>query len=469
MIGVTLTAALAVGMSAIFFGARLPRDHLGWTLEGARKTVHVMCALGGAGLIFMVPDRPVLAAAALLAAAAIWLGERLGLRSGVTDRDRSLAGPVLGFAAYGVLVAFAPRLEAVAAAFVVLAVGDTAACWAGRRWGRRRIDPRRPKTWIGAGAFALTAFPPLLAILVLFQGATLQVLLLATVTTLAAAALEACLSGAIDNFVVPVAVTILLTLGQGWAGDPVVAGAQLLAVAGVLALAAWRRWLRPEGLLAAGVVGLVVFMAGGWRAIVVLLVFFIASSILTRLRPAMTVQSDAKLGRDAAQVGAWTVAPVAALALAPAEVAATAFCGAVAAACADTFATEIGRLSPAAPRLITTGARVPRGTSGGVTGLGLMGSALGAAAVAATALGCGLISARQAGWVVGAGLLASLLDSWLGAALQRRYLCPCHGESEEATCPSARRYRGVSWLSNAGVNAVVSAAACAAAAAGALL
>src|SRR5438093_5230732 len=44
--------------------------------------------------------------------------------------------------------------------------------------------------------------------------------------------------------------------------------------------------------------------------------------------------------------------------------------GALAAAAADTWATEIGAFSPFAPRLITSGRQVPRGTSGGITVLG---------------------------------------------------------------------------------------------------
>src|SRR2546425_12354550 len=59
-----------------------------------------------------------------------------------------------------------------------------------------------------------------------------------------------------------------------------------------------------------------------------------------------------------------------------------AFAGSLAAATADTWAREIGRHSPIAPRLITNGTRVPPGTDGGMTLLGTAGGIAGAGFVA---------------------------------------------------------------------------------------
>src|SRR5207237_5024631 len=54
------------------------------------------------------------------------------------------------------------------------------------------------------------------------------------------------------------------------------------------------------------------------------------------------------------------------------------FTGTLATATADTWATELGVLSPRPPRLVTTGKRVAPGTSGGISLLGTAASALGA-------------------------------------------------------------------------------------------
>ena len=120
------------------------------------------------------------------------------------------------------------------------------------------------------------------------------------------------------------------------------------------------RWLTPDGLVAAGAVGGAVVWGLGWRGLAGLAAFFVSGSLLTQLaerrgprRSARQVLANGGVAALGALAGSWTLAA-----------------GALAAAAADTWATEIGAFSPIAPRLVTTGQRVTRGTSGGSTGLG---------------------------------------------------------------------------------------------------
>ena len=185
----------------------------------------------------------------------------------------------------------------------------------------------------------------------------------------------------------------------------------------------------------------------GWAGLVVLVAFFLPSSLLTpgggRRRP---VQVAANGGVAA---GAALLARAG-----PAWVAA--FAGALAAAAADTWATEIGGRSRRPPRLITTGRPVPPGTSGGITWLGTAGGTAGAACVAATATLVGLIGGRRAVLVGAAGLAASLADSVLGATLQARYCCASCGTVSEVRRPCCGAQptlaAGLPWVTNDTVN-----------------
>jgi len=91
------------------------------------------------------------------------------------------------------------------------------------------------------------------------------------------------------------------------------------------------------------------------------------------------------------------------------------FAAAVAAATADTWASEIGRHSRTPPRLITDGMHVPAGTDGGMTLLGTAGGIAGAGFVAGLS---SLVGQRSTLAVAVAGVVGMLVDSLLGATVQ---------------------------------------------------
>jgi uncharacterized membrane protein len=104
---------------------------------------------------------------------------------------------------------------------------------------------------------------------------------------------------------------------------------------------------------------------------------------------------------------------------------------------------------------------LPPGTSGGVTLLGLFGTALGAAFIEMAALllhwPSPVVVAALAGGVAG-----SLTDSLAGALLQQRRWCPVCGSHSERlvhTCGARTRIvGGLSLLDNDGVNLLCTAA-----------
>ncbi len=136
-----------------------------------------------------------------------------------------------------------------------------------------------------------------------------------------------------------------------------------------------------------------------------------------------------------------------------------AFAGVMATVTADTWATELGVLSKQPPRSITTMRPVAPGTSGGISLMGLLASAIGAALIGAVLmLGLAFERGTWQIWIVLAallgGLAGSLLDSLLGATLQAMYSGP-NGETERhrnAHGQPNRLIRGLPWMNNDMVN-----------------
>jgi uncharacterized protein (TIGR00297 family) len=153
--------------------------------------------------------------------------------------------------------------------------------------------------------------------------------------------------------------------------------------------------------LAAFAVGVATVYGCGWRGFAVLLAFFVSSSLLSKrhtLRTERQVVANGGVAALAALLGNWP-----------------AFAGSLAAATADTWATEIGRRSPTPPRLVTNWTPVPAGTDGGMTVLGTLGGIAGAGFIAGTSY---LLGNRWVPAVALAGALGMLLDSILGATVQ---------------------------------------------------
>ena len=206
------------------------------------------------------------------------------------------------------------------------------------------------------------------------------------------------------------------------------------------------RWLSGGGVLAAVAVGTAVTAGLGWRGLVPLFAFFLSGSLLTQAsggsggtRTVRQVLANGGVAALAAAMGHWP-----------------ATAGALAAATADTWATEIGAFSPRPPRSIATGAPVSAGASGGITLLGTVGGTLGAIGIAALMVWLFRGPVISVAAIAIAGVAGMLADSWLGATVQGVFECPACGaqvERGDILCHEpVRRIRGWTWLDNNGVN-----------------
>lgn len=270
-----------------------------------------------------------------------------------------------------------------------------------------------------------------------------------------------------------------------------------LALSAAIGFVAYRRGsLSESGVVGAVITGTLIFGFGGFIPGLMLVAFFVSSSYLSHSHAqakqefADRFQKGAR--RDLGQAlanGGWAAFLSVAYGLAlafnlPLPTPTLLFAGivgALATVTADTWATEIGVLSNAAPRLVTTGRVVPAGTSGAITPLGTVAALLGGLFIGVVAsLGVFVpivadplrgLSAPPPGqlltlWVdllprlafIGgtSGLLGSLFDSLLGATLQAVYFCEydeVQTESRVHTCGRRTRLvRGWMWLENDWVN-----------------
>jgi uncharacterized protein (TIGR00297 family) len=182
-----------------------------------------------------------------------------------------------------------------------------------------------------------------------------------------------------------------------------------------------------------------------------LLFFFVSSSVLSHWRASereRLVGAVLEKGsrRDAIQVLANGVVFAVAALLSTAgnpETWQAIGAGALAAATADTWSTEVGTVLGGTPRLLLFGREVQPGTSGGVTIAGLVSSV--AAAVLAAIVSSGMDWKTPVFAVVAGGVAGSLIDSVLGATIQERGWCASCAVATERrihTCGTGTAHRG---------------------------
>ena len=173
--------------------------------------------------------------------------------------------------------------------------------------------------------------------------------------------------------------------------------------------------------------GTVVWSCLDWRGYLLLLAFFVIGTGTTRLgfqRKESLGLAEARRGRRGARnaianMGVAAVCALLAVFTPLRELFVLAFAGSFAAATADTLESEIGQLWGGRPRLLTTWRAVPAGTDGGVSAVGTLAGAAGALVLSGLGWAVGFYAARGFVAVATAGFLATILESPIGATLER--------------------------------------------------
>jgi len=309
------------------------------------------------------------------------------------------------------LVALLP-LHVAGACWAIMALGDGAAAMAGRGtpwpWNRG-------KTIVGSAAFLTAAFAGAAAVWWWIALTTPPWTKLALAVALAALVESLALPVADDLTVPVIPAAILGRLAPAISISPY--GAAFSAVFAIAAFAL--RLVTISGAIAGFVLATLLYSFGGWQAGALLFAFFAIGSGATRF----AYQKKQSLGlaerRRGARVAEQAIANAAAAVFfafigQPVGVVAS-----LAAATADTVATEIGPLLGGRVYLLATGRVVRVGVSGGVSIAGTIVGLVAAALVTAVAIGFGGLRGGEFRAVIIGATTGSVIDSMLGGTLEK--------------------------------------------------
>jgi uncharacterized protein (TIGR00297 family) len=490
---------LFAAMMIILFGciaiAELMRKFTDLSAGTTRKIVHILVGI----FVFFVPIlfiSPVPAILmSLLFIALNYVSVRFALFKGMDDPVHQTYGTVYFPLAFLILVVLFwyqyPII--ISTSILILGLGDAAASVVGQRVrnprelkiGRDRKTMQGSLTMVLVTAAVTTGcllfYPDDVTYSSMILGSKIVfILIVAIITAVVSGVAEALSFRGTDNLFIPaVSALILFVFLEG--GDSMAVqlpvGFIFALVVSILSLRAG--FLSSEGAAATFLMAVIIFGIGGWIWTIPILIFFILSSLISKIKNPRKQHAESRFAkshrRDAGQVfangGIATLFVIADFIHAhPLWYAA--YLGAVAAAMADTWGTEVGVSFSEKAWSILTWEKVPAGFSGGVSAPGITAGIVGAALIGFS----GILSSDTTAAIhprvtifiliiVAAGFFGSLMDSYAGALLQVQYKCPRCGLTIEAVShcgiPTSP-YRGIRWIDNDYVNVVCTASGAAA-------
>lgn len=412
--------------------------------EDRRQIVHV--AMGGWALLLRWltwPQAAVLAVAALAFNTLVLprIGGRAMYRPADVARGYPLGILLYPFVVLVLVVTFRQRLDLTAAAWGILAAGDGFATIVGQRVPAHRLPWNREKTVAGLLAFIVcgavagsalaiwtaphVAPPPSMALLIIGPVAA----------SLAAAFVETIPVRLDDNISVPLTAGFVLWAVSAF--DPLIwsANAQpvlwslrfavpLNGAAAVLGYAAGTVSL--SGVIAGFVIGTAVYACAGPGAWVLLLACFAVASLTSRIGQRRKLHlgiAEERGGRRSAanalaNTGLAAVAAILAAVSPHRDAAMAALAAALIAGSSDTVASEIGKAFGRRTFLIVGLRPVPPGTSGALSLEGTAAGIAAAFALAFVARATGTIAHAMLMPVALGAVVASFIESALGATLE---------------------------------------------------
>ncbi|MBN1541364.1 DUF92 domain-containing protein [candidate division KSB1 bacterium] len=470
----------ALGLLLLIAAAEFFRKKAGIGPEATRKSVHILTGLLVAATPFVLQTLWPMVILGVVFAIVDFFAVRRHLFVGMHNTARETYGTVfypLSFVLLAFLFWNNNQLIFITA-MLIMAISDAVAAMVGAHAAKPiQLHPQL-ETKSLQGSLAMFLSTLLIVLLSLSWFAELnpfgvlgwgERLWLAGVTAVMATVCEAVSVKGSDNLTVPLGSALVMhyLLTHGPTDQVIFTSGMALAAA--IALLSYRaRFVDPGGAIGVFVMGTIVFGIGRWAFAAPILVFFVFSSLLSKMGKKRKKRVDGifeKTGcRDIWQVianGGLATALLLGWYLLGWNGFYLLFIGSLAAVNADTWATEIGVLSRQTPRSVVTFTPVSVGASGGVTLLGTLGALAGALVLAGTGYlfsphsSPRILGATEFWLILTAGLLSSFVDSWLGATVQAQYRCAvCSKQTEKMHhCDRTTLFiSGRTWINNDVVN-----------------
>jgi uncharacterized protein (TIGR00297 family) len=461
---------VSTGLILCVVVGELIRKHFHWTAEVTRKFVHISVGI----IIFFAPQlfhtALIPLGLAFIAVCSMAIAVRKGLLVGMHGTTRFSYGTMFYPLSFFILIIlfWNKYPEIISLSMFGLAIGDATAAIVGESLRHPKIFylTSDKKSIEGSMTMFIVSNIVLLCgmyFLGLFSKYTIGYLFItALCTSLITTIWEALSSKGFDNFTVPMSIafalyyflvpTPLQNIEQFQYG--------ILLSLGIAFLSYYFRFLSISGSAATILLASTIFGIGGWKWTIPILVFFIFSSILSKIGKGKKQHIEhifeKSSTRDWGQVAAnggiaglivllqyffqdFNFYPY--------------YIGAIAAVTADTWGTEIGIWFQWKTVSISCLKIVEPGTNGGVSLIGFLGGVLGAFIVAISSVYW--LESRLVLIAVYAGFFGSLVDSWLGGTLQATYRCTkCNKITERQIHCVAKTefYKGIQWCNNDVVN-----------------
>lgn len=320
---------------------------------------------------------------------------------------------------------------------LTMAYGDGLAAIIGKRWGKKRPFSFAPeKSLLGFFTVALSCLIVSFAVMMYFNThlnadaafsrSVLSLIAISAVNGVFAGFTELTGKRGCDNLSLPIGSGLLASFL--YYHGSIEFALYLFAAVLLLYIAYRKKSLTEDGIVAAVLTAATLYTFGGIWVGISLLVFFVFGSISSKLKNERKQQGE--LIQEAGGKRNWKQVLCNSL---PATVLVwlsvfiksqsdmfTLLAFAVfAAACADTFSSELGMLCRGRVFNIINGKSLPRGLSGGVSLCGFFAGITGSALIALCALpGFGI---RGFAVTLSLGFFGSLIDSVLGSTIQRKY------------------------------------------------